>query len=96
MQRRYHLWGFGRVPIDPLLEPMKDKLPEVAAKAGVDAIVFECNWAGEGVEIVDVTAELCALYHPNEDLEAIRAKVREWTAVQPVDLLVIEDHDHDH
>lgn len=48
-QQRLHYQGFGRTPVTDLLEPVKDRLGEAARAAGVDAIVFECDFAGEGV-----------------------------------------------
>ena len=93
MQRKFHRMGFARVPVDELLEPVKDKLPAVAKKAGVDAIVFDCNWAGEGVEVIDVTDELVALFEPSDK---VLGWIEQLKDTPPVDLDVLEAHGHEH
>ena len=37
---------------------------ELAEETGVDVVVFECNFAGPGVEVVDVTDALVELFSP--------------------------------
>jgi hypothetical protein len=66
LQRQLHRQGFGRVPVGDLLEPVKDQLAGVAAKAGVDLIASGCDYATANVETVDVTLDLVALYAPSE------------------------------
>jgi len=39
IQSKAHQQGFGNAPIDDIIEQMKDKLPKIAGKAGVDLIV---------------------------------------------------------
>lgn len=65
-QRQLHRQGFARVPVDDLLASVADKLPDVARKAGVDAIAFSVEHHGADVEVVDVTMEVVALFEPNE------------------------------
>lgn len=65
-QRQLHRQGFGKVPVDDLLAPVKDQLRDVANKTGVEAIVWQCDFRSENVEIVDVTHEIVMLYSPNE------------------------------
>jgi hypothetical protein len=88
-QRQLHRQGFGKVPVDDLLAPVKDQLPEVAKKAGVVAIVWQCDFTDENVEIVDVTHEIVMLYSPNE-------RTLKWIDdlknVPPMDLEDIEKH----
>ncbi|QKK07169.1 MAG: hypothetical protein HND58_02680 [Planctomycetota bacterium] len=64
VQQKLHLQGFGRAPVSDLLEAVQDRLTEVAEETGVDVIVFECNFAGPGVEVVDVTDALVELFSP--------------------------------
>ena len=91
-QRALHRQGFGRVPVDDLLEPVAERLPEVAREAGVDAIVFDCNWTGPGVEVVDVTDALVALFDPSEKT---LATIEELKKHAPADLDEIErSHEH--
>jgi hypothetical protein len=91
-QRQLHRQGFGRVPVTDLLAHVKDRLPEVAREAGVDAIAFECNYLAPGVEKVDITLELVMLFDPSE--RTLRT-VNEIFKHEPVDLDEIEqNHDH--
>jgi hypothetical protein len=89
MQRKLHRQGFGKVPVDDLLAAVKDRLPEVAKKTGVVAIVWQSDYAGETVEVVDVTVELVKLFNPSD-------QVLRWTNPEelkknpPIDLEEIE------
>lgn len=88
-QRKLHRQGFGKVPVDDLLVPIKDRLPGVAKKTGVVAIVWQSDFVGENVEVVDVTQELVKLFDPSE-------RVLRWTTPEalkknaPLDLDFIE------
>jgi hypothetical protein len=79
------------VPVDDLLAAVKDRLPEVAKKTGVVAIVWQSDFAGENVEVVDVTQDLVKLFDPSE-------KVLRWTNPEelkknpPLDLEFIEQN----
>ena len=90
LQRKLHFQGFGRAPVTDLLKPVKDRLGEVAAAAGVDAIVFECDFAGEGVEVVDVTDEVVKLFDPTT--EALQT-IQELSQHDPVPLEDLRDED---
>ena len=91
-QRQLHRQGFGRVPVDDLLAHVKDRLPEVARKAGIDIIAWQCDYAGSNAEVVDITRELVLLFEPSE--KTLRT-VEELKKHAPVDLDEIEQH-HDH
>lgn len=91
-QRALHRQGFGRVPVDDLLEPVRGQLADVADAAGVSVITASCNYVGAGVEVVDVTDALVALFEPSEKTLAFVQQIRE---VDPVDLDEIErNQDH--
>ncbi len=83
LQRKLHRQGFGRVPVDDLLEPVALQIPSLAADLGLHAIVWICDYAGEGVEVVDVSEELARLYVSSEDAAEL---CREVIPVAPVDL----------
>jgi hypothetical protein len=76
-QRKLHRQGFGKVPVDDLLLAVKDRLPEVAKKTGIVAIVWQSDFVSEDVEVVDVTQDLVKLFDPSE-------RVLRWT--NPADL----------
>jgi hypothetical protein len=69
-QRRLHEQGFstGSVAYIMAKPTMTNALPEVAKKAGVQIIVskWELNQPSPDVELVDVTDELVAPFHPSE------------------------------
>lgn len=75
-QRQLHFQGFGRVPVDDLLNPVKDQLAKVAADKHLVAITMGCEFTGEAVELVDVTDELVKLFKPTDrtlnDIRMIR------------------------
>lgn len=88
-QRQLHRQGFARVPVDDLIAPIADKLPEVARAAGVDAIVFSCEHHAADVELVDVTMQLVALYEPSERTLGF---VQSALKVKPVGLDELDAH----
>lgn len=90
LQRKLHFQGFGHVPVTDLLEVVEGRLDEAAEAAGVDAIVFECNYAGEGVEVVDVTDAVVELFEPTPETWKV---IRDIRTHDPVPL---EDIDHEH
>jgi hypothetical protein len=92
-QRQLHRQGFGRVPVTDLLEHVRDRLPEVAQKTGVDVIAFECNYLGPGVEEVDITLQLAMLFNPSK--KAL-GWIEDMKDVEPLDLDEIEKHHDDH
>ena len=75
-QQALHRQGFGRVPVDDLLAHVRDRLPDAARKAGVEAIVFASDWSAEGVEVVDVTSQIVELFEPSERTLATIAELR--------------------
>jgi hypothetical protein len=91
-QRQLHRQGFGRVPVDDLLACVRDGLPEVARAAGVDAITWSCAYAAPGVEVVDVTHRIVALFDPSP---ATLRTISQMKGVEPLDLDAIEaQRDH--
>jgi hypothetical protein len=73
-QRQLHFQGFGRVPVDDLLAPVKDKVAKLARERRLAAITMSCDFTGGQVELVDVTDDLVKLYDPSEKtLKSARA-----------------------
>ncbi|MHC5002294.1 MAG: hypothetical protein ACYTJ0_04150 [Planctomycetota bacterium] len=89
-QRQLHRQGFGRVPVGELLAHVKDRLPEVARRAGVDAIVWQADYLTPHVEKVDVTMELVQLFEPSEKTLTWAKQIREQPFVD------LDELDHDH
>ena len=67
-QRRLHEQGFSTGSVAYIMAKVKDSLPAVAKKAGVQVVVskWELNHQSPDVEVVEVTDELVALFQPSE------------------------------
>ncbi|HOC31087.1 MAG TPA: hypothetical protein PKK84_02470 [Armatimonadota bacterium] len=87
-QRLLHFQGFGRVPVDDLLTPVKKGVATVAKEKKLAAIVMQCDYTAPNVEVVDVTNALVDLYEPNDRTREI---VRTLRDVKPVGLLELAD-----
>jgi len=91
-QRRLHEQGFstGSVAYIMAKSPVKDSLPAIAKKAGVQVIVskWELNHQSPDVEVVDVTDELVALFHPSEK---VLSWVKSCKERQPMPIEEIKD-----
>jgi len=87
-QRLLHFQGFGRVPVDDLLTPVKKGVATVAKEKKLAAIVMQCDYTAPNVEVVDVTNALVELYRPNE---RTRETVRQMRNVKPIGLLELAD-----
>ena len=90
-QRQLHRKGFGRVPVTDLLVHVKDRLPEAAARAGVQAIASDCDFHAPGVQIVDITDEIVRLYDPSPRVLSI---VKDMKGKPPISLDEIEKMKH--
>lgn len=67
-QTRAHEQAFSTGSVAPILETVKDRLPEVAKQSGVQLIVskWELNHQSPEIETVDVTDKIVALLHVSE------------------------------
>jgi hypothetical protein len=74
LQRRLHLQGFSTAPVDDVLETVRDELEAIAKRTNVVAIARAVDYHQvASVELVDLTDELVALFHPNEQtLKTVR------------------------
>jgi hypothetical protein len=79
-QLRMHEQGFSTGSVADIMAKVKGALPDVARKAGVQAIVskWELNYQSPEVETVDVTDEVAGLFHASDKgrkwVKEIRAK----------------------
>jgi hypothetical protein len=89
-QRQLHFQGFGRAPVDDLLEPVKEKIAQLARDKKLAAVTMSCDFTSEQVELVDVTEDLAKLYGPLEK-GTLRA-IREIRKVKPVKLAELKDN----
>jgi len=69
-QKLIHKQGFSTAPVDNILARIKNRLPDIKKKAGVDVLVSKWDKATlakhPSAESVDVTAMLVAAFNPNE------------------------------
>jgi hypothetical protein len=66
-QVRLHQQTFSTAPVGGILAKVRDKLPAIAAQAGVSLIVskWEVQFQTAGVETVDVTLPIVKLFNPS-------------------------------
>jgi hypothetical protein len=93
-QRRMHLQGFSNAPVDDILAHVRDRLPDVARRAGVVAIVPAADFHdAAAVETVDVTDDLVALFEPSERTLRTVAEVRRREPIAIEVIAKMEDDD---
>jgi hypothetical protein len=90
LQDVIHLQVFSGEPIDDILTLIEDDMEDIAAAAGVDLIVGNVLYQRRGVQLVDVTLDMCAAFEP--DAGTSRA-INELLVQEPVDPA---DMAHDH
>lgn len=90
-QLRAHEQGFSTGSVAGIMAKVKDALPGVAGKAGVQLIVskWELNYQAPGVEVVDVTEELMGLFQVSDQG---KRWAKEIQAKPPVPLEEITEH----
>jgi hypothetical protein len=88
-QRQLHFQGFGRAPVDDLLEPVKEGLARLARDKRLAAISMHCDFTSDEVELVDITEEIVRLYDPSE--KTLKT-VRDIRKVKPIRLSELADH----
>jgi hypothetical protein len=71
------------------LETVKKDLPDVARRAGVEMIVsrWQVDYQTPGTEVVDVTAAIVALFHPDEKVQRTLSRLEQCTLV-PIESLL--------
>jgi len=90
-QRQLHFQGFGRAPVDDLLEPVKEQIAKLARDKQLAAITMSCDFTAEDVELIDITDDLVMLYDPS-DKEKMLQTVREFRKIKPVPLAELKDN----
>lgn len=93
-QKQFHRQGFGTAPVDDMLEHIRDQLPEIARRAGVDVIVskWAITYSVSAAQFVDVTDLIVEPFEPSERTKRIIQGLR---AQPPLPAEEVEKH-HDH
>ncbi len=66
-QKQMHLQGFGTASVANILDEIRDQLPEIAKKAGVDLLVskWDLAYQAPGTETIDVTQAIIEPFEPS-------------------------------
>jgi len=88
-QRQLHFQGFGRAPVDDLLEPVKAEIAKFARDKQLAAITMSCDFTSDQVELIDVTDDLVKLYNPSEKM---LQGLPEFRKTKPVKLSELANH----
>lgn len=85
LQERAHAQTFGGAAAPEILAQIAAQLPEIAQRAGVDAIVAlpDLAWLRAGADYQDVSLALADAFHPDE---ATRGMLRDLLRQEPVPL----------
>lgn len=81
-----HFQKSCRVPVDDLLEPVRDGIVALIESERLVAVTMMCDFTATGVELVDVTEQLVALYEPTDEISQAATSIR---SVDPVALTVL-------
>jgi hypothetical protein len=94
-QEQFHRQGFGTAPVDEILQHIKDELPAIAKRAGVDVIVskWAITYSVPDAQLVDVTDLIVEPFKPNGRTKRIIRELRDKPPLPPEE---IEKHQHDH
>jgi hypothetical protein len=74
--------------VGDLLEPIKDRVQELARRRGLAAVSMGYDYAALDVELVEITEDLVKLYDPSEKTLAAARAVR---SAKVVDLVRLAD-----
>ena len=92
LQARLHLQGFSNAPVDEILARVRDRLPELAERRGVVAIVPSTAYRDDArVEVIDVTDDLTTLFEPDERTQQVIADLKRQSPL-PIEQAAQLDH----
>ena len=81
-QAQVHWQGFGNMPVDDHLAPIKASFPGICKEANISAIASGVVYADDGVELVDVTDLLVKQYEPSEKTLKIITELRKQPPIE--------------
>jgi hypothetical protein len=92
-QMLMHLQVFSSGSIGNVTAVVANRLPAIAAAAGVSAIVseFELAYAGTTVERVDVTSQVAALFNPDQAVKKMIESMKSQKPMGLAEALAIKD-----
>jgi hypothetical protein len=93
-QEQIHRQIFGSTPVDEIVAKIKDQLPEIARRAGVDLILSKWNitYRSPSAEFIDVTEPMAKLFQPDQETWKI---IREALKHEPLSREELRKHDRD-
>lgn len=93
LQELIHKQGFGTWQVDNILEKIKAKMPEIAAKADVDVVVSKWNifYQLPEVKFIDVTDLMVKPFDPSKETLTV---IKEIQKQDPIPLEELKRHQH--
>ena len=80
-QMRLHLQAFSDAPVDDAMDAVREKLAAVMESRGVSVLTAKADASAAGVEVVDVTDDVVALFEPDAPTLRIVADMKGKEAV---------------
>ena len=89
-----HSQGFCTTPVHDVLKCIKDRIPQIAKEAEVDAIVskWEFDYLSPNAELVDVTMKLVLAYNPKPSVN-VKDAIEGLQKMKPLDYEEIVNHE---
>jgi hypothetical protein len=91
-QHLLHQMVFSTGSVSMVMKYIREGLPGLASKEGVSVIVsrYELSWLAPGIETVDLSRQVCALFKPAEDIENFLKEIEKVDPV-PIEEMGIEE-----
>jgi hypothetical protein len=95
-QDKLHRQKFGKESVSDMLEDIKNDLPDIAKKAGVDVIVskWDVVYQNPSAELVDITKELVQPFKSTEKTMKIIESLQKHQPASEEDLEKLEKMEH--
>lgn len=84
-----HKQGFSTMPIPNILEKIKDSIPIIAERFGLDVIMnkWEIVYQKDKIELIDISMEMISFFNPSEETMEMLDQMDEVEPVLLVDIL---------
>lgn len=91
-QELAHKQVFSHLPIPNLISLISDSIPSIVQRHGLDMLIskWQIDYLDDTYQLVDVSADLCQLFHPSEETLNTLKQMQE---VEPVPLTDVYEDD---
>jgi hypothetical protein len=95
LQHLLHQRVFGTGSVNSLMALVSDQLPALAEQAGVTLVMsqWEIDYKAIGVELVDMTNQIAALFKPLVNIDTLAAEIRKTEPI-PLEQLSTQDDEY--